>query len=1611
MIDGRFELLEHLGSGGIGSVYLAQDLEEKRPVALKFLNRSVDREDVRRRFRREFHILSRIRHPRVVRTHAWGIHEGLPYFSMDYLEGRTLAEAMADGSVRASLRGEWLPALIRQVGEGLAYIHAQGTVHRDLKSSNLMIQETGDSEEIAVTILDLGLARLKEQDAPSLTQDGVAMGTVEYMSPEQGKGMWVDQRSDLYSLGVILYEVLAGAPPFTGDSPVSVVLKHIREAPQPLPALSRGSGQGIQDIVLRLLEKEPIDRYQSAENLLLAVERMDLGDSPTPEKAHPGRSESPARTLRPQFLGREQEMKALRRLLAETCMGKRCTVLVSGEAGIGKSRLVEELQGEAAIHDMHVLKGACSEGDREAYGSLIEALGRVPLKGDQGSARKWFSDLLARGDEVDPYAVQELLMESLLESCRERPMLLCIEDIQWADELTVQFLRLLQRDPDDAAMMVCITCRQTGDEPVLKRLEGLLLGREMRGITRLHLEELTAQETNHLAASMLGERQIPDEIAQALYRETGGHPLFAMEMVRALTRNGTVQLDDAGEWRWDAVLDAPVPDGVMEILKQRLDTMTPLQQRALDYACVLKGAFTIDLIVAMWRGDELGLIETLEDLTGLGAIRSEEDGGGYRFSHALFQRAVYDGLPSRKRRLLHREAGRAIETLGGEETSGILDDLAYHFSRSGDKEKAGHYLRKAGKQALDAQAYSQAVEIFEEAMKHDGFRDRSKKQSVEDLGRNLEFLCDYARALSHCGRYDDAVIHVQYILTYASDCTQMQKAQALLIQGHIHISFQRYEEAEQSFLEALAICQKLKAGNGELKALSALSSAYDGMGRIGDAVRYSRLAAERCRHLNGPMCEAGASFHMAYAAYIEHRFDEVRSLLEPVLGVLRRTEMRNHYDCLTFWSLACFYTGDHRSSAKVFQRLKGINRKRGKKLAEAMSLLYLGKMALEARDPEKAAACGRESEMLMSEVENRRIYWARALLAEAMVQAGDIGKALAQIDHIRPGTDVPGETRTVSWRGIGHVLSAAGRYAEAAEAFGMAVESLKEQKGGEWALSVLAAGRFHFERKEFGAARTYLEMAAHEFQRMGASRYKAQAEDLLQQVPRSAQAGSRTRDLAKLSEDRQAALYEVSEDLARILDLDPLLDRVLDRLLTVSRAERAIVALREETADAFQIQVARSHNLQETAAEEISRGVIRDVIAQNEAVMSIDASVDERLNRHQSVLDYNIRSVLCVPLCHGEAGCIGALYTDHRGIEAAFSDADQAFLATFSNFVSIAVINARLYTQVNEKTLHLQREVEGRNRLGGLVGQSEVMQHVFTLIEKASGTGVAVLVRGETGTGKELAARAIHYNSRRKGGPFLSQNCAALSPELLQSELFGHKKGAFTGAVTGRAGLFEAADGGTVFLDEIGDASPQVQSSLLRVLQEGEIRRVGENATRKVDVRVIAATNLDLETAVRQGDFREDLYYRLRVLEIEMPPLRKRIEDIPLLTGHLLRLIEEELEKKAKGITEGAVQALMDYAWPGNVRQLGNEIRRAVAIAKEGGEITPDLFSAPIGRQTGAKKDEASKGSLKAEVEALEKRMIRKALAECDGNITRAAARLGMTRNGLQKKIRRYGLQ
>ncbi len=535
-------------------------------------------------------------------------------------------------------------------------------------------------------------------------------------------------------------------------------------------------------------------------------------------------------------------------------------------------------------------------------------------------------------------------------------------------------------------------------------------------------------------------------------------------------------------------------------------------------------------------------------------------------------------------------------------------------------------------------------------------------------------------------------------------------------------------------------------------------------------------------------------------------------------------------------------------------------------------------------------------------------------------------------------------------------------------------------------------------------------------------------------------------------EVRFRLLYDLGCAFAARIEIEQLIPLVVTKCREALDAEGASVLLLDDERKELHFPYISEEDpevAQRLAALRFSAelGIAAAALKSGKALVVNDAQNDPRLYHGIDKLTGLVtRNMLAAPLSTRQ-GTIGVVeVVNGRGAQG-FTDDDLTFLEAISGSIAIAIENARLYTQVRESEASLQTQVGALRRdlarhdaFTEIVGTSPAMGEVLRLMETAAASAITVLIQGETGTGKELVARGLHRASARSDHPFLALNCAAMPEQLLESELFGHRRGAFTGAIRDNPGLFRAAAGGVVFLDEVADMPVSMQAKLLRVLEEQEVVPLGDSFPRKVDVRVLSATNRDLRAEVAAGRFREDLYYRLAVFPISLPPLRERREDIALLSTRFLAIASEQQRKPIAGLDPAALELLTKYDWPGNVRELRNEIERAVALTRASESIAPDHLSAPLRTQGArgngiamkngayrptrpvlaaaplppAESPEASdeaKGPLRRARAAFEADYIARVLDHHQGNVSRAAIALGLSRASLQKKMKEYRLR
>lgn len=483
-------------------------------------------------------------------------------------------------------------------------------------------------------------------------------------------------------------------------------------------------------------------------------------------------------------------------------------------------------------------------------------------------------------------------------------------------------------------------------------------------------------------------------------------------------------------------------------------------------------------------------------------------------------------------------------------------------------------------------------------------------------------------------------------------------------------------------------------------------------------------------------------------------------------------------------------------------------------------------------------------------------------------------------------------------------------------------------------------------------------------------------------------------------------LLDFSRTLNSVHSLVSLQEKVLEAVLAIAPADQAAILLTDNGISGLSSasMVGRDRRLGDNQPIHASQTILNRVLEENLAVLSSDVQTDDSYREAESLIERRVHSVLAVPL-EVQGKVLGAMYLDASSPGARFDSDLLELVTTMGNITALAIENARHVERLGGENRRLLEELNIRH---SMIGESKAMHEVYDFVSRVAGRDSTVLVSGESGTGKELVARALHMNSGRADKPFVAINCAAITETLLESELFGHERGAFTGAVSQKKGKLEVAEGGTVFLDEIGELAVPMQAKLLRVLQEREFERVGGTRPIKLDVRLIAATNRDLKEASKTGTFRPDLYYRLNVVSLHMPALRERREDIPLLAAFFAAHFGEKVKRRIAGISPEARTCLTRYDWPGNVRELENAIERAAVLGSTE-FILPEDLPESILEETAAAGEPVS--ALHDGIREAKKVLIERAIEQANGNYTEAAKILGVHPNHLFRLIRTLNLK
>ena len=1733
-------------------VFRVFDAPDRRDEAIKILSREVTDPQQLLRFKTEFSTLASLEHASVIKVYDYGVlQDRYPYFTMEFFAGKRITEFF-DGK-----NWDALYDVILQIASGLHHIHHLGIVHLDLKPSNILVNDEGQAK-----IMDFGLAIESRQ-----VFDRKIRGTLQYMAPEVLRQDRVDSRADLYALGMTLYETVTGALPGYGRPAIEVMRMHLDEEIRPPSSINPRLPERLEQIIRKLLEKDPRHRFPSAAALMQAVAEA-AGRKGPPRELLVGHGELYAAPL----IGRKHEVEQLMALIADAREGRGNGVILAGAEGMGKSRIVRDVTLRAQLDGARVFCGRCPVNRKTIYAPFFEIFQQMvsavnPEADVAEEIRRILRPVVAQaGPETSPpqhgqkYRLYNRIVQSMQDlygflsvggEAGGSPLILVIDDLQWADPSTAELFSFLVSEAKQNRLLVIGTLTlDSGGEAAIESSSPDLAFWEMRSregsFPILRVETLTESLVREHVQSLLGDLNVSDELVRWMLWESAGSPLNIRRIVDYLVAHDYLQWTPDG---WIADIERirvlRMPGGSASILMEKVDALAPETRALLEMASVFGETMDLELLSHVSDVPPEQTYAAVRELSRHGLIDESNDGKTILFPQMHLRDALYNAMPERRRTELHARFGEALEPAANDGSTQLIGQVAYHFARANDIERGTRYSIDAGDLATRTLAHEEATEFYRvalELMDLGGVEEARKAEVREKLADAYYRRDDYRSAMhayqfllkSIQSRHPDEVANVdiarvmkkigkvlvrrgdqEAAMTYYQSAlttyeqlgqtvdvaemlnrlawlyrmrddldaardtaerarTMLERMEPTVVYGYVKnilglIEFARgdWQRSREILEEALAIGERL--GSEQLcKVVSMnLGNTVWKLGEWNTAMSYFRRNLERSEaegdlwdlvtaYSNVGVVEYGrGNFHTAAALFEKSvRIDEKIGALEH--EALARENLGDALEMLGRWDEAL----------AQYQRcisLEGFDETRASRLSVYVPLARLtkkrGDIAKALEFAQKAMAAGERAR------EEDLIAEAAYVIASIEDERGNLDEAERYLGRcltiFESNRTLPGLARAhtaaavfVLQRGD---MDAAVRHAEIGERYARQLGDRYQLAKNDWAWAKIhgsrgdretATAKFDGARAAFEELDTPYDLGRLLFD-IGLLREEPEEAtqtirsairiferlDATHDLERARGALFRIRPPGRAPESGVVGLYEIVKIINSTLNLEEVLNRVLDVCIRRLRAERGMIILLDPLTGAMRTRIVR--NIKEGAEGESKRSpqsIVKEVIQTGQSVMSADAREDHRFVESESVIAENIISILCAPLIIKER-ISGAIYVDHRQARQLFSQKDLSFLEAFGDQAAIAIENARLYEELEEARTRLslenetlRREVLVEKHLDSVIGHSDAVVKIQFAIRKASAGHSTVLLRGESGTGKGLVARIIHNIGPRRNGPFIKFNCAALPETLAESELFGHEKGAFTGADRRKLGRFELANNGTIFLDEIGKMSLAMQAKLLRVVEDKEFERVGGTQTIKTDVKIVTATNLDLEKAIEDDTFREDLFYRLNIIPIVLPPLRDRKDDIPVLTEHFIRKICKDLGIDNKRLEPGVLDLFMRYDWPGNVRELEATIHRAIVMSN-GDTVTKNEFYNLYSSQapTLAVSDGSSaisssivgplvgKSEITSEVydevmSAVDKQLILRALESCGGRIREAARRLGLARNTLKSKIQKYNI-
>ncbi|MCK4420349.1 sigma 54-interacting transcriptional regulator [candidate division WOR-3 bacterium] len=1348
-------------------------------------------------------------------------------------------------------------------------------------------------------------------------------------------------------------------------------------------------------------------------------------------------------------MGREKELTLLKEEFNK--LGEdphKPIIIISGEAGIGKTRLLKKVR--TILKNSVFIKVECQKEEKEPYAccnkvadsliNLIEKNYKEFLKvyGDilvtlsPKLKSKRYLRKIKPLKEIEKYYIFEKFLQFIINLPIEKNIVIALEDSQYLSKESIEFLKYLTLGmPVTSNIIFIVTYREEEKPDDLIEFEKAIEGH----LIKILLERLNIQSTRKFITSMIGEIEENEleYISDKIFKKTAGVPLFIEHFVRLLIEEKALKKEeDTWVINKDRLSGIELTGTTLQIIQEKLKRVPNKKlMRVIQYASIMGGEYINSLILNEIMDKDIQ--EELETLNNQWILRKESIEGNerFKFAHPMIKEIAYQMIPEEKKKELHKKVGLVLEKHFPEEKA----MLAYHFSLAGVKKKAYKYSLKAAENAEGNFAYLDTIPLYETALRFTPNETKSTEIKIKlaalcSISSNFEkgvkylnevisqkirgkikvkAMVELMRIKILQGKINEAYKIGESTLNLTAKGTSKAKAEIYTILGQIFALKGKCGKAKDYLMQSLPIGDKL--GDKELQAetRNVMGAIYWFMGENNMAVKSFKEALKFAKNKNtiakicsnlGTTCDEmnnskEAEFYFERTIEINKKIGNMRDL-----GVaynnfgLKLQGLGRINDALKYYKIALEYT--KRIGYKALLPLVYINigrvyamfnnatmaieycNKSLKLLDDEQSEIWIiynvyeiaGDIHLYLEDFSASIQYYKKSMELVKKLNNNeKLNRTLIQLSDIYADKGNLDKAKDLLLKVEKYAKDKKNTKLL---GLCHRVRAkiiqnnspqdAMRYLEdSLEAFNT------PRSGTEKALSLYEMGKLYLKMNKYQDALDVFLETKEILQKREELYWLKKVQNSIKEV------GKLLSILPKRVSLEASVLTSIVKFASRKIPLDRFIKEVLTFVKSTLQINQTAVII---FADGKMQKVYSNEEINGETQQDIAR-ISKSVYQRKEFMLT-----QEGLS-------------LYIPI-KTEDRIEGIFYM--REELNRFETETIEFLQLLSSILGIGIE----YIRLREKcpTVLLQRE-KVPLRFDNIIGESESMQKVYNLIKSCIGSDVAILLEGETGVGKELVAKAIHSHSKRKGN-FVPIYCGGMPYSLFEGEIFGYKKGSFTGAFHDKRGLLEEADGGTILLDEITSIPLSIQAKLLRVLQEGEFRRLGETKHRKVDAQIISATNQNIEELLNRGEFRLDLFYRISTIRIIIPPLRERKEDIPLLANYFLVRFNKKIDRDIRGFSQEAMQTMINYRWEGNVRELEHEIERLTAITEKE-IISVDDLKKEI-KET-KQIDSRNPASLYEFIQDKERKYISKALTQCNFNISRTAKLLKVSRTTVYRKI------